>query len=254
MSVTPRLTVVANQPPELLVFDEPGPCAYLPEETWRLPLRLPVRQLTREEFGTRLATGDRRQGRLLYRTACPSCRACEPIRLEVARFQPDKTQRRILRRGDRELRVECGPPVADADRVRLYNLHKFGRGLALGEHATDLDTYRAFLGESCCETFELRYFRGTTLVAVALVDRADDALSAVYFYWDPVLSSLSPGVFSILKQVELCRSLGLGYLYLGLFIGPSAKMAYKGLFLPHERLIGGHWVEDTERPQVPPRR
>src|SRR5437762_10536556 len=98
MSVTPRLRVVASQPPELVVYDEPGPCSYLNEQIWRLPLRLPVRPLTREEFGARLAAGDRRQGRLLYRTACPSCQACEPIRLDVERFEPDKTQRRVLRR------------------------------------------------------------------------------------------------------------------------------------------------------------
>lgn len=243
MSVTPRLRVVATQPPELVVYDEPGTCSYLGEETWRLPLRLPVRPLTREEFGARLAAGDRRQGRLLYRTACPSCNACEPIRIDVTRFRSTKTQRRVLRRGDEAVRVLLGPPTVDASRVALYNTHKNGRDLANGEQHTSAEAFRSFLGDTCCETFEMRYLKDGELVGVAVVDRADDALSAVYFYWDPVFGSLSPGTYSILKQVALCQQLGLRYLYLGLFIGACEAMSYKARFLPHERLIDGSWRE-----------
>lgn len=235
--------MVANQPPELVVYDEPGSCSYLPSETWRLPLRMPVRPLTREEFGTRLAEGDRRQGRLLYRTACPSCRGCEPIRLDVARFEPTKTQRRVLRRGDRAIEVKLGPPTVDAERVRLYNLHKTGRELARGELTTSAEAYRTFLGDTCCETFEMRYHAQGELFGVAVVDRAEDALSAVYFYWDPARAPLSPGTYSILKQIELCRQLGLRYLYLGLYIAACDAMAYKSRFLPHERLVDGTWRE-----------
>jgi arginine-tRNA-protein transferase len=245
MNVSPKLRVVANQPPELVVYDEPGTCSYLEAETWRLPLRLPVRPLTREEFGARLAEGDRRQGRLLYRTACPSCRACEPIRLDVSRFVPTKTQRRVLRRGDDAIEVLLGAPVVDPARVRLYNLHKDGRDLASDERNTSADAYRTFLGETCCETFEMRYFVGGELLGVAVIDRADDALSAVYFYWDPAHSALSPGTYSILKQLELCRLLGLRYLYLGLYIGACEAMAYKARYLPHERLIDGEWRKFT---------
>lgn len=242
-TASPRLRVVATQPVELVIHDEPGACSYLAEQTWRLPLRLPVRPLTRNEFGARLANGERRQGRLLYRTACPTCRACEPLRLDVARFSPSKTQARTLRRGDRGLRMLLGPPFLDPQRVRLYNEHKKGRGLADSEQSTSAEAYRAFLVESCCETFEMRYFLGEELVGVAVVDRAEDALSAVYFYWAPAHASWSLGTYSILKQVELCQQLGLTYLYLGLYIGASEAMAYKARFVPHERLVAGSWTE-----------
>jgi arginine-tRNA-protein transferase len=78
---------------------------------------------------------------------------------------------------------------------------------------------------------------------VALVDRAEDALSAVYCYYDPTYGSLSLGTYSILKQIELCRSWGLRYLYLGLYIAGSEHMRYKARFLPHERLLDGRWTE-----------
>jgi arginine-tRNA-protein transferase len=204
-------------------------------------LRLPVRMLTREEFGMRLTQGDRRQGRLLYRTACPSCEACEPIRLEVARFSPSKTQRRIEQRADRVFRVELGPVEVTPERVALYNRHKHGRDLASGELEASLEAYRSFLGESCCDSFEIRYSIDGELHGVAIVDRADDALSAVYFYWNPELSHLSPGTYSILKQLQLCRRLELDYLYLGLYIERCKSMAYKGRFLPHQRFVRARW-------------
>ena len=65
-----------------------------------MPLRVPTRMLTQHEFAERLRVGDRRQGVLLYRTSCPSCQACEPIRIDVADFVADTTQRRVYRRGE----------------------------------------------------------------------------------------------------------------------------------------------------------
>jgi leucyl-tRNA---protein transferase len=50
------------------------------------------------------------------------------------------------------------------------------------------------------------------------------------------------GTFSILWQLEQCRRLGLPYLYLGYWIGQSAKMSYKGGFAPNEMLRHGRWT------------
>ncbi|HEY1537258.1 MAG TPA: hypothetical protein VGF76_24725 [Polyangiaceae bacterium] len=45
----------------------------------------------------------------------------------------------------------------------------------------------------------------------------------------------------MLKQIELCKSWGLRYLYLGLYISDSERMRYKARFLPHQRRIDGVW-------------
>ena len=190
----------------------------------------------------RLTAGDRRQGLMLYRTACPACLACEPIRIPVASFEPGRTQRRIKRRGDEHIEVTLGPLEPTLEKVALYNKHKRGRGLSSGERAIDFDGYTAFLGESCCDSFELRYRVAGRLMGVAVVDRAEASLSAVYFYFDPDHEPRSPGVYSVLKQLQLCRRWGLRYLYLGLYIASCPSMAYKRLYLPHERLLDGRWV------------
>jgi arginine-tRNA-protein transferase len=151
----------------------------------------------------------------------------------------NRSQRRVLARGDREISVEFGPPVLDDQRVELYNRHKRLRGLGDGE--IDLAGYRQFLVMTCCESFELRYRVEGKLVGVALADRSADALSAVYCFYDPDYERLSLGTYSILKQLEFCRSYHLRHLYLGLYIGDCERMRYKSRFLPHERLLEGRW-------------
>jgi arginine-tRNA-protein transferase len=125
--------------------------------------------------------------------------------------------------------------------VELYNLHKELRRLGDNQTGIDLDGYREFLVMTCCDSFEMRYRVGGRLVGIALVDRGASALSAVYCYYDPDLERLSLGTYSILKQIELCRSFELTHLYLGLFIDDCDRMRYKARFLPHERLVGGRW-------------
>lgn len=236
------IPLLPGSPPELLVLDQLSACPYLEGRVARMPLRLPVRELSRKELDDRLAAGDRRQGAVLYRTQCPSCHACKPIRIPVRYFQNSRSLARVERRADRELRREIGPTTLDERRLVLYDLHKHGRGLGDARSNIQPQDYGEFLVQSCCETFEIRYFRGSELVGVAITDRGETALSAVYCAWDPACSGLSLGTYSILKQIELCREWGLEWLYLGLFIAESRAMRYKARFVPHERLIEGRWV------------
>jgi arginyl-tRNA--protein-N-Asp/Glu arginylyltransferase len=236
--VPPR--IIPGTPPEIVVYDEPHDCPYVPGRVAVLPLRVPSRRLTGGELDIRLAAGDRRQGMFLYRTACPECRACEPIRLDAETYRPNRSQRRALARGDAVLRCEVGPPLLDEARVELYNRHKQLRGLGDGE--IDLAGYRQFLVMTCCESFEIRYTLDGRLVGVALADRSTNALSAVYCFYDPSCEDLSIGTYSILKQIELCKTWGLRHLYLGLYIEDCDRMRYKARFLPHERLLGREWV------------
>jgi len=236
------------KPPEALLDDSVHPCPYLPGEQARLPLRLPLGPLSRPNLDQRLASGDRRHGLVLYRPQCPACQACEAIRVDAAAFTPSKSQRRALRRSRDLLTVERGPVRVDAERVDLYRRHERERDLAMpGTGEMTLERYQAFLGESCTESFELRLRLHGRLVAFSVVDRGEDALSAVYCVWDPGLSRLSLGVCSILEELALCRRLGLRWLYLGLLVEGHPHLGYKANYMPHERLMRGRWRRTEQR-------
>jgi len=205
-------------------------------------MRLPSRALSPEELDRRLAEGDRRHGPFLYRPQCPGCRSCEAIRLPIASFSFTKSHRRVLRKGDAALSVEIGDPIADEERLALYDKHKRKRDLMSNSgEPLDLKGYEGFLVDRCVRSFELRYLHEGQLVGVAVTDRGASTLSAVYCLWDPDYARLSLGTYSILKQVELCRRWGMSHLYLGLYVQDNEHMRYKARFRPHERLVDGSW-------------
>lgn len=228
---------------EPIVYDAADECPYLPDRTSRLPLRHPMARLTPGQFDQRLAQGDRRSGLFLYRPACPGCRACESLRIEVEHFRPNATQRRTFRRGDRLLETRVGPPVTDEARVALFNKHRRGRDLARYESEVSPSGYESFLVETCCQTIEFSYWLEGELIGAGITDRGATALSAVYCYFDPDQSRLSLGVYNVLKQIEIARSWGMRYVYLGFYIAGSEHMSYKAQYLPHERLIAGQWTK-----------
>ena len=96
--------------------------------------------------------------------------ACEALRVPVQRFAPTRSQRRVWRRNEGEVRVERHRPDATAEHLRLYNSHSRGRGLSLRAEPSAESDYRFFLVDSCVDTWELRYFVGDALAAVSVVD------------------------------------------------------------------------------------
>jgi leucyl-tRNA---protein transferase len=79
------------------------------------------------------------------------------------------------------------------------------------------------------------------LYAVALTDVMNDGLSMVYSFYDADLEERMLGTYMILDHIERARALGLPYVYLGYWVDGSPKMAYKGRYLPQERLMPGGW-------------
>ena len=215
------------------------PCPYLPDRDARLPTFVPLGGIDAASLDGCLAAAFRRSGSCLYHTDCPTCSSCESIRVDVDKFVPSRTQRRAWRRGCNRIAVEIGEPLVDEERVAIFNMHRTARGLS----TQDLDQaeYATFLVQTCCESVELRYRTEGRLIAVAIADVGAQSLSAVYCYFDPAFSHLSPGTFSILKQIEVCRQQRLQYLYLGYYIAESPHMSYKARYLPHERFVDGAW-------------
>lgn len=205
-------------------------------------MRLPLEPLAGATFDRLLEQGDRRAGVLLYRTQCPACQACEPLRIPVRRFTATRSQRRVERR-NADVRVEVGPPVASPDRLALYNRHRAERGLALEETDITAEAYKSHYVDSCVLTKEVDYYEGDRLIGFSILDLGLSSASSVYHCFDPDVSRRSLGVFSVVKELALCAEWGLDWYYLGLWVGECPSLRYKSQYFPHERLRGGVWHE-----------
>lgn len=232
-------------PPDFLkvVADTAEVCPYLPEQTARMPLCIAIEEVTPRRMDELLAAGYRRTGRFFYRTVCPECQACEPIRVHADRFVANRSQRRAEKLGDHELKLHLGPPQLDRRRIALFNAHRSARGLDHGGNVIDGADYQGFLLDAPVESVELSFWYQNELIAVSILDVGETSLSAVYCYFDPSAAKFSPGTFSILKQLRIARQLQRPWLYLGLYVEANAHLNYKARFRPNQRLVAGAWQD-----------
>lgn len=233
------------------VVDQPSACPYLDDRTARMPLEIPSQPIDAQQLDTLLAAGYRRSGWFYYRTACPGCQACEPLRVEVACFVETRSLRRVLKRGDESLKILIGRPRCDETRLRLFNRHRNERNLARNEGDATEDDYNAFLVSSWNPTSEISYWLGDHLAAVAIVDVGAESLSAVYCYFDPDLDYLSLGTYSILTQLRIARRRQMRWVYLGMYVAGNRHLRYKARYLPNERLRAGSWCRYEVEAQKP---
>lgn len=219
----------------------PQPCPYLPGQLERkviADLAVP----NADALHNRLSrAGFRRSHTLAYAPVCASCSACTPIRVPVARFRPDRTQRRILRYNT-DLHAQCLPPLTTPEQYALFRRYQLARHRD-GDMATmTADEYRSMVEDSPVETmlFEFRTDLGELMI-VSLIDRLEDGLSAVYSFYNPDLPRRSLGSLAVLYLIQETARLNLPHLYLGYWIQNSRKMSYKSRFQPAEILTHGVW-------------
>lgn len=217
------------------------PCSYLDSRQATTLFLDPEETVTPQLYQLLSDNGFRRSGRHLYRPHCADCRACMASRVPVAAFRPRRRHRRVLQANqDLETRIE--PARFDARHYALFARYIAGRHSDGEMFPPSEEQYQSFLMGSWADTqFVCSYLRNE-LVAVAVTDRQQDGLSAIYTYFEPDLPKRSLGVHSVLTQIDWCKSLQLSYLYLGYWIRESDKMAYKATYRPIEVMTANGWV------------
>jgi leucyl-tRNA---protein transferase len=221
-------------------------CGYLPDRSARSAFIDPEFPLNAPRYGVLLDLGFRRSGAYVYRPACSSCRDCLAARVPVVQFEPDRSQRRCLKRNaDLKLVRE---PILGEEHYALYRAYLASRHAGGGMNPEDYKAFRTFLECAWGDTQYWSLRLAGRLLAVAVVDLVPTGISAVYTFFDPEERGRGLGTLAVLKQIEQARSLNKPYVYLGYWVANSQKMDYKRRFRPLEVLTKDTWrrLDDIE--------
>jgi arginine-tRNA-protein transferase len=220
-------------------------CGYYPDRVARDLVLDPHDPALPALYGNALAMGFRRSGAHVYRPHCLECSACRPVRLRVEDFVPNRAQARCARR-NADLQVTVVPARRTDENFALYKRYLAARHPGGGMDRAEPADFDAFLAGPWSPTRFMEMRAASRLLAVAVIDSADDALSAVYTWFDPLAAARSPGTFAILTQVELARREQRAFVYLGFWLQDHPKMHYKQNFRPLEVLAGREWMRLPE--------
>ena len=217
------------------------PCPYIQGETERKVVTDLSGANAAELHQQLTRSGFRRSHNLAYRPACPSCSACVPIRINVTGFQTTKTFQRINRLNS-DLCIVDVEAIATAEQYKLFSAYQHARHSGGDMSSMNFSDYRAMVEDTPIESYIVEFRDpNETLLAVMLMDRIGDSLSAVYSFFECRQARRSLGTYMILWMVKRAQTLKLNYVYLGYWVDGSDKMAYKVRFKPVEILVKRKW-------------
>lgn len=225
----------------------PTPCPYLPGRTERkifTELRGPGANELNEALGR---IGFRRSQNVAYRPSCGDCQACVSIRVIASRFEPNATQRRLMKRNG-DLEISACRPWSTEEQFSLLQRYLAARHPTGGMNGMDMFDYADMVEQTPVNTWVIEYRepagegRLGRLVGACLTDQQPDGLSMIYSFYDPDLPGRKGlGTFIILDHILRARSADLPFVYLGYWVEGCERMSYKVRFQPAEQLSAGGW-------------
>ena len=226
---------------ELQLFEaNNGDCPYLDTRQW-LSYIFKTAALDGSIYESLIDHGFRRSGLLFYKNNCQNCSECISLRVLVKAFKPSKSQRKVWNK-NQDITVTRQPVSFDQESYELYAKYSVWKH---GSRATEAN-YEDFLVKSAVETMMMKYYLDSRLAGIGWVDVLPRSLSSVYYAFHPEFAKRSLGVYSVLKEIELAKSLNKNILHLGFWVDNCSSMDYKQHYQPYELLINGRWTSTLQ--------
>lgn len=205
--------------------------------------------------------GFRRSQSVAYRPSCIDCNACVSVRVVADEFQPNATQRKLLRR-NADLEVTACKPWTTEEQYVLLRRYLAVRHPGGGMAEMDENDFADMVEQTPVRTYLVEYREPSTngrpgkLVGACLSDQQADGLSMIYSFYDVGPDARKGlGTYIILDHIVRAARSGLPYVYLGYWVEGSGRMAYKVGFKPMERLGREGWLRfDAPGADLPERR
>ncbi len=235
----------------------PSPCPYLPGKTERKVFTELTGGHAGELNDALGRIGFRRSQSVAYRPSCLDCTACVSVRVVAGEFQPNASQRKLLRRHSDLVATACKPWTTE-EQFALLRSYLAARHPGGGMADMDELDFADMVEQTPVNTYIVEYREPTVgdrpgrLVGACLTDHQSDGLSMIYSFFDTEEGGRDGlGTYIIMDHVLRAARSGLPYVYLGYWVEGSARMQYKTRFRPIERLGPGGWQRFDPPPPLP---
>ena len=235
------IEAVLSTEQQIKVFaTQPHTCSYLSERDATTLFIDPNVDINKALYTRLSELGFRRSGEHVYKPQCGECKSCVATRIPSATFMPSKSQKRVLAK-NKDVAVSFTNAIDSLEYYELYQSYINEQHSDGDMYPHNREQYDNFLNCNWNTSTYMTFRLNGKLIAVAVTDLLQDAMSAIYTFYDPNLANRSLGTFCILSQIKHAQQQDWSYLYLGYWIKQSPKMVYKTKFRPIEVLKQGQW-------------
>lgn len=220
---------------------EPHACSYI-ENNEAITLYIdPLAEIDQTTHTYLSEQGFRRSGPIIYKPHCMHCQECISIRIPVNAYIFSRKERRVLQKNS-DLDVFAVEHIHHDDFYQLYANYIKTRHADGDMYPPNREQYDNFFSNPFGNTQFIVFKKQHEVKAIAIIDKLNNGLSAVYTFFDPHDDKRSLGTLAVLWQIQQARTLQLPFVYLGYWVKHCQKMRYKTTFTPSEIYFNKQWI------------